>query len=228
MLYDSCLTRDHGRLRAADFFPGKEDCRLCPSKSVFSPRFSLAKQPNFGMASLGRRCLMVSRLEEERSSVFPPIRPTHYAQKPFLATSVLNACGAIDKRLGRQCTTDLVQPPPSFLPSKPTPLPYSSLTSNMSDQSGPSYVQNLFEAAFRDYERQTGKTLVNHPLAEKLQSCDTVESVTDLLREQTETSTEIRGNDKVLKPLKNVLSVLHKLSSASAVNFGQHLGLVRQ
>jgi hypothetical protein len=98
----------------------------------------------------------------------------------------------------------------------------------MSDQSGPSYVQNLFEAAFRDYERQTGKTLVNHPLAEKLQSCDTVESVTDLLREQTETSTGIRGKDKVLKPLKNVLSVLHKLSSASAVNFGQHLGLVRQ
>jgi len=28
-----------------------------------------------------------------------------------------------------------------------------------------------------------------------------------------------------LKPLKNVVSVLHKLSSASAVDFGQHLGL---
>ena len=97
----------------------------------------------------------------------------------------------------------------------------------MSDQSGPSHFQELFEAAFRDYERQTGKTLVNHPLAEKLQSCDSVESVTAVLREQTETSNEIWGKNKVLKPLKNVLSVLHKLSSASAVNFGQHLGLVR-
>jgi hypothetical protein len=97
----------------------------------------------------------------------------------------------------------------------------------MSGQSGPSHLQTLFEAAFRDYERQTGKTLANHPLAEKLQSCHTVESVTDLLREQTETSGEIRGKDNVLKPLKNVLSVLHKLSSASAVNFGHHLGLVR-
>ena len=145
----------------------------------------------------------------------------------FLATSVLNACGAIDKRLGRQCTTDLVQPPPSFLPSKPTPLPYSSLTSHMSDQSGPSYVQNLFEAAFRDYERQTGKILANHSLAEKFQSCHTVESVAAVLREQTESSSEIRGKDKVFKPLKNVLSSLHKLSSASALNFGQHLGLVR-
>jgi hypothetical protein len=53
----------------------------------------------------------------------------------------------------------------------------------------------------------------------------TVESVTVVLRQQTETSSEIRGKDKVLKPFKNVLSVLHKLSSA--VNFGQHLGLVR-
>jgi len=85
----------------------------------------------------------------------------------------------------------------------------------MSDQSGPSHFQELFEAAFRDYEKQTGKTLANHPLAEKLQSCDSVESVTAVLREQTETSSEIRGKDKVLKPLKNVLSVLHKLSSAS-------------
>ena len=97
----------------------------------------------------------------------------------------------------------------------------------MSDQSGPSHFQALFEAAFRDYEKQTGKTLANHPLAEKLQSCDSVESVTAVLRKQTETSSEIRGKNKVLKPLKNVLSVLHKLSSASSVNLVHHLGLVR-
>ena len=97
----------------------------------------------------------------------------------------------------------------------------------MNDQSGPSHFQELLEAAFRDYERQTGKTLANHPLAEKLQSCDFVESVTAVLREQTETSSEIQGKDKVLKPLKNVLSVLHKLSATSTVNFGQDLGLVR-
>jgi hypothetical protein len=95
----------------------------------------------------------------------------------------------------------------------------------MSDQSGPSRFQELIEAAFRDYEKQTGKTLANHPLAEKLQIFDSVESVTAVLFEQTETSSEIRGKDKVLNPLKNVLSVLHKLSSA--VNLGQNLGLVR-
>ena len=97
----------------------------------------------------------------------------------------------------------------------------------MSDQSGPSHFQAIVEAALRDYQKKTGKTLANHPLAEKLQSCDSVESVTAVLREQTESSSGIRGNDKVLKTLKNVLSVLHKLSSASSVNLGLHLGLVR-
>jgi hypothetical protein len=60
--------------------------------------------------------------------------------------------------------------------------------------------------------------LANHPLADELQSCDSVESVTVVLREQT---SEIRGKDKVLKPIKNVLSVLHRLSSDS------DLGVVR-
>ena len=85
----------------------------------------------------------------------------------------------------------------------------------MTDQPGPSHFQEIFEAAFRDFEKQTGKTLTNHPLAEKLQSCDSVESVTAVLREQTEISSEIRGKDKVWKPLKNVLSVLNRLFSAS-------------
>ena len=99
-----------------------------------------------------------------------------------------------------------------------------TLTFHMNEHPGPSHFQAIFEAAFRDYEKQTGKTLTNHPLAEKLQNCDSVESVSAVLRDQTE---EIRGKDKVLKPLKNVLSVLHKLSSASALDFGRHLGLVR-
>ena len=85
----------------------------------------------------------------------------------------------------------------------------------MSDQSGPSQFQALFEAAFRDYQQQTGQTLANHPLAERFQSCNSVESVTAVLREQIETSSEIRGKDKILKPLKNVLLVLHNLSSDS-------------
>jgi hypothetical protein len=95
------------------------------------------------------------------------------------------------------------------------------ISPTMSDQSGPSHLQELFEAAFREYESQTGNSLANHPLAQTLQNCDSVESITAILSEQTGAFSEIREKDKILKPVKNVLSVLLKLSSAS------DLGLVR-
>ena len=96
---------------------------------------------------------------------------------------------------------------------------------NMGDQSGPSRLRVIFESALRDYESQTGIALANHPLAEKLQNCDSVESVTAILHEQTQAFSEFRGRDKVLKLLKNAISVLHKLSSTA--DLGQAIGLVR-
>ena len=85
----------------------------------------------------------------------------------------------------------------------------------MTDQSGSSHLQVLFEAALQDYQKKTDITLAKHPLAEKLESCNSVESVTDVLREQTEAFGKFWENDKVLKPLKSVLSVLHTLSGAA-------------
>jgi hypothetical protein len=91
----------------------------------------------------------------------------------------------------------------------------------MSDQS--SRLQVLFEAALQDYEKQTGIALANHPLAEKLQNCDSVESVIAVFHEQTQAFSEFWGKDKVLKPLKTAVSVLYKLSTAA--DFGQPIGL---
>jgi hypothetical protein len=95
----------------------------------------------------------------------------------------------------------------------------------MTDQSRSSRLQVLFEAALQDYQNQTGIALDRHPLAERLQYCDSVESVTALLREQTQAFSEFQERDKILKPLKKAVSVLHKLSSTA--NFGQDIGLVR-
>ena len=92
------------------------------------------------------------------------------------------------------------------------------------NQSGPSRLQLLFEAAMQDYENQTGIVLANHPLAEQLQNCDSVESVTAVLHEQTQAFSEFRGRDKILKPLKNAVSILHKLSATA--DLGQAIGLV--
>lgn len=95
----------------------------------------------------------------------------------------------------------------------------------MSDHSIPSRSQVLFEAALQDYEVQTGKALTKHPLAEQLQNCDSVESVTAILHEQTNAFSEFHGRDKISKVLKNAVSVLHKLSASA--DLGQAIGPVR-
>ena len=95
----------------------------------------------------------------------------------------------------------------------------------MSDQSGSSHLQVLFEAALQDYEKQTGIALAKHPFAEQLQSHDSIESVTAVLHEQAQAFSEFRGKDKVLKPLKGAISVLYKLSATATL--GQGIGLVR-
>jgi hypothetical protein len=84
----------------------------------------------------------------------------------------------------------------------------------MNDQPGLSHLRVLFEAALEDYKQQTGVQLAEHPLAERLQDGNSVESVTAVLREQAQDFKEFREKDKVLKPLKKVLTVLHRLSSA--------------
>lgn len=95
----------------------------------------------------------------------------------------------------------------------------------MSDQEASSHLQVLFEATLQDYEKKTGIALAKHPLADRLQNCDSVESVTAVLHEQTQAFSEFRGTDKILKPLKKAVSVLCKLSATA--NFGQNVGLVR-
>jgi hypothetical protein len=95
----------------------------------------------------------------------------------------------------------------------------------MTDQLGSSHLQVLFEAALHDYQRQTGIALAEHPHAEKLQSCDSIESVTAVFHEEAQAFSEFRGKDKVLKPLEQAVSVLYKLSAIA--NFGPDIGLVR-
>ena len=95
----------------------------------------------------------------------------------------------------------------------------------MTDRLESSHLQVLFEAALQDYQKQTGVALATHPLAEQLQNCDSVESVTAIFREQTQAFSEFQDKDKVLKPLKKAVSVLNKLSTTA--NFGMDIGLVR-
>ncbi len=97
---------------------------------------------------------------------------------------------------------------------------------NMADQSQSSRFRVFFESALQDYQNQTGTTLVNHPLAEKLRNCNSVESVTAVLQEQARAFTEFRGgDDKIIKSLKSVVSVLYTLCASTAP--GEAIGFVR-
>ena len=94
----------------------------------------------------------------------------------------------------------------------------------MNDHSGSLQLRALFDTALEDYKQQTGIELAEHPLAERLHDGITVEFVTAILYEQAQDFKEFREKDRVLKPLKKVLTVLHRLSSAA--NFAQDVGLV--
>jgi len=94
----------------------------------------------------------------------------------------------------------------------------------MSDHSQSSRFRALFDAALQDYQIQTGIALFNHPLAAKLQNCNSVESVTAVLQEQARTFNEFLGdNGRITKSLNGIVSVLYTLSSSAA-----SIGLVRR
>ena len=96
----------------------------------------------------------------------------------------------------------------------------------MSDQSASSHLKVPFETALQDYERQTGIALAKHPLAERLQECDSVESITAVLYEQTQAFDEFLGKEEIMKSLKNVVSVLCELSACAKL--GEVIGMVHQ
>jgi len=83
----------------------------------------------------------------------------------------------------------------------------------MLHQSRPAYFQavDLFADSLQEYEKQTGISLYNHPLAEQLQYFDSAESVTTILQEQLTACSEFRGTDRITKSLSSVISVLYTL-----------------
>jgi len=86
--------------------------------------------------------------------------------------------------------------------------------------------QWLFDIALRDYEKQTGTKLVDHPLAKQLEVCDSVDSISAFLQERACAFREFRGEDdgKVMRSLNRVVYVLYTLSTYSAL--GEGVGLV--
>ena len=88
----------------------------------------------------------------------------------------------------------------------------------MAQQAEPDRLQAHFEPALRAYERKAGVSLEQHPLAVKLQSCDTVKAVTGLFQDQAQAFRHFQGSDKIMVSIKTTVSILSNISSAAPLS----------
>jgi hypothetical protein len=96
----------------------------------------------------------------------------------------------------------------------------------MAEQSTTAHIQSLFESALQSYQKTTGITLPDHPLVVQIQSCDTVQSMTTILQDQTQAFAHLPECDRIIKSIKATVSILTRLSSTASL--ADTFGPVRQ
>ena len=93
-------------------------------------------------------------------------------------------------------------------------LPKYPMSSISNAASTSSNFQTIFNSALAKYTKQTGKDLRNHPLAYRIDSCNSPDSILDIFQEQSRAFDEFRkGDTKLFQWLIPVVNVLHALSS---------------
>ncbi|SRR5216683_2524815 len=96
----------------------------------------------------------------------------------------------------------------------------------MGDHSGSARFRVLFEPALQAYEKKTGITFAEHPLALQLHSCHSIESINSVLLGEALAFGEFRRSDRVIKSIKNTVSILSTLFATASLD--DAMGLVRQ
>jgi hypothetical protein len=87
----------------------------------------------------------------------------------------------------------------------------------MADRPGFARFQALFEEALQAYQKKTAVNLATHPLALKLQSCHSTEDITQLLQDQAQTFSDFHENDRIIKSIKTIVSILTPLSTIASL-----------
>jgi hypothetical protein len=82
----------------------------------------------------------------------------------------------------------------------------------MANPSGSVYFQRVLESALIRYEKKTGVTLSEHPLAMQLQSCNSIDDFNNLLQEKAK---DIKERERITKSMKTIVSILTPLSSVA-------------
>ena len=93
-----------------------------------------------------------------------------------------------------------------YLPLDSSLLPSSPLMSHNHSSSTSSNFRLIFDNALKTYKKSTKQDLLKHPLANRLQACNSPSSILAVLQEQVQQLNESqRSNSKWLDPTVNVL-----------------------
>ena len=83
----------------------------------------------------------------------------------------------------------------------------------------PPELKSLFETALNEFEKRAGTSLAQHQIVNKLVSCDSADSVIDVLQEQAQAFRNFRGdNGKVMTWVKRTVNVLYALSTSEMLS----------
>ncbi|KAF8263992.1 hypothetical protein EI94DRAFT_1832014 [Lactarius quietus] len=89
-----------------------------------------------------------------------------------------------------------------------------SQTSTTAASSSGSRFQAIFEAAIKDYQKQTKKGLLDHPLASQLQSCNSTTAIISILQDQVrEFDKSHSGDERLTKWLGPTVNVINAFSA---------------
>jgi hypothetical protein len=108
-----------------------------------------------------------------------------------------------------------------LLPS--SPFLTAPLMSHNHSSSTLSNFQLIFDNALEAYKKRTGKDLLEHPLADRLQACDSPNSILTVLQEQVQELNESQCcKERLTKWLEPTVNVLYAFSGT----LGEGVGLV--
>ena len=83
--------------------------------------------------------------------------------------------------------------------------------------------QLIFDNALKAYTKRTKKDLLKHPLADRLQACDSATNILTVLQEEVQKlNYSQRSNERLTKWLDPTVKVLHAFSDT----LGEGVGLV--
>ncbi|KAI9440446.1 hypothetical protein H4582DRAFT_1463396 [Lactarius indigo] len=156
----------------------------------------------------------------------------HELLRSFIGVKTLHICGGLTDELSRALQVDEIELDPGFLPdlqelasgelyvdSKFDSFIHARRVAGRPIRLSSLKFQTIFDTALEEYKKKTGRNLLDHPLLEELQSCDSPGGIVTVLHNQTNNFHRPGTLEKWLSP---IVHVLYTFSAA----LGQGVGLV--